>query len=70
MPTDEEWAKLIRIVKKMKADYDQSISDLWTAVNDYHGAEAELGDELTDKIEREHRRITRLTKRVEELETD
>jgi hypothetical protein len=64
MPTDEQWSKLIRIVKRQQ----QSIDDLWTAVNDYHSTEAELTDEFRDKLDGEHRRVSRLTKRVEELE--
>lgn len=64
--TPEKWKKLVRIVKKQQ----ESIDDLWKAVNDYHETEAELTDEFRDRLDRNHRRLNRLERRIEALEDD
>lgn len=63
-PTDEQWKKLVRIVKKQQ----QAIDDLWQKVNDDFEAEVTLVDEAMEKLERNHRRLNRIEKRLEALE--
>lgn len=71
MPTDEEYRKLLRVVKqirKMVLEDHQAISDLWDKVNADFDTETSLVDEAMEKVERNHRRMNRMEKRLKELE--